>query len=101
MAGEEYKLDEYGKRIEGYDGPYHPSAEFDPNFVFANAGDPKAQAQYQNDLVELAGGSGPTANEVNEPLGPETTAADSQEYHDAKADNYVNDSSVVLKRKPE
>lgn len=33
--------------IEGYDGPYHPSANFDPAVVFANAGDPQATAEAQ------------------------------------------------------
>ena len=33
-----------------YDGPYLDGHDFDPNFVFANAGDPEAQAQYQNEL---------------------------------------------------
>lgn len=42
----------YG-RDDAYDGPYHPSANFDPAVAFANAGDPRAaaKAQKKNDLT--------------------------------------------------
>lgn len=41
----------YGERLPGE--VYHPTADFDPAFVFANAGDAKAQAEYQEDLKVL------------------------------------------------
>lgn len=39
----------YGDRNEGYDAPYHPSANFDPAVAFANAGDPEAAAAAQEE----------------------------------------------------
>jgi hypothetical protein len=54
MAGEEYKVEGYGKNPE-YDGPYLDGSDFDPNFVYAKAGDPEAQEKWQNDLKALAG----------------------------------------------
>lgn len=48
----EYTVEGYGERKD-YDAPYHPSADFDPQFVHAFAGNTEKQEQYQNDLKTL------------------------------------------------
>ena len=49
----EYKVAGYGRKDDGYGGPYHPDAFNDPKVNYALAGSPEDQAQWHEDLKAL------------------------------------------------
>ena len=54
MSTDSHKPEPDGTGPAEYGGPYHPHAEFNPEFEFKFAGAPEKQAQYQDDLIDLA-----------------------------------------------
>lgn len=44
---DEYQVEGYDVVTEGYDAPYHPAKDFDPNVDFEFAGDPEKQVEAQ------------------------------------------------------
>jgi hypothetical protein len=72
---DEYKVEGYGVRSE-YDQPYLAGAGFKPEVAFKHAGDPKAQAEYQDEVTESLPGDEtfkvvPTHTPIN-PTHPKT-----------------------------